>query len=175
MLAQRHLSTAVALSVLATLGCRNEPSAPARLASEVTTLLSTQPETHRQRFTATLGFGLGHVNVTPTAEDQGTFHVQGVVHVTSAPPNMTFFVQRAPDLILDNLCTGPWITFPTPNPGPPVTLTTSAGGAGAAHLELGVGGPFVSGRQFNVRFRLIDNLSNPTTILETACFTVTVK
>jgi hypothetical protein len=116
------------------------------------------------------------VNVTPTAEDQGTFHVQGVVHIRGASPNTTYLVQRAPDLnVADPACTGPWISFPIPNPGPVVTLTTSPSGAGAAHFELGVGGAFTSGTSFNVRFRVIDDLQAPTSILMSDCVTVVVK
>lgn len=132
--------------------------------------------THDILLTATVGTGWGSVNVTPTAEDQGTFHVQGQVQVVGAPPNTTYLVQRAPDLnVSDPTCTGPWISFPIPNPGPVVTLTTSPGGAGAAHFEIGVAGPFTSGTPFNVKFRLIDNLTAPTAVLETACTTVVVK
>ena len=123
-----------------------------------------------------LGTGSGAVNVTPTAEDQGTFHVQGVVHINGAAPNTTYLVQRAPDLnVGDPACTGPWISFPIPNAGPLVTLTTSPSGAGAAHFELGVGGAFTSGTSFNVRFRVIDDLQAPTSILMSDCVTVTVK
>ena len=82
-------------------------------------------ETHAIDLYAVLGTGSGGVNVTPTAEDQGTFHVQGEVHVVGAPPNTTYLVQRAPDLnVADPACTGPWISFPIPNAGPLVTLTT---------------------------------------------------
>jgi hypothetical protein len=132
--------------------------------------------THGIPLVATLGTGWGRVNVTPTAEDQGTFHVQGEVQVLGVPPNTTYLVQRAPDLdVADPNCTGPWISFPLPNPGPVVTLTSSPGGAGAAHFELAVGGAFTSGTPFNVRFRLINDLSAPTSVLETACTTVVVK
>ena len=133
-------------------------------------------QTHGIELVAVLGTGSGAVNVTPTAEDQGTFHVQGEVHVIGAAPNTTYLVQRAPDLnVADPACTGPWISFPVPNPGPLVTLTTSPSGAGAAHFELGVGGAFTSGREFNVRFRVIDDLQAPTSILTTDCVTVVVK
>lgn len=136
---------------------------------------STGP-THGIDLYAVMGTGVGGVNVTPTAEDHGTFHVQGEVHIRGASPNTTYIVQRAPDLnVADPNCTGPWISFPIPNPGPVVTLTTSPGGAGAAHFELAVGGPFVSGRAFNVRFRVIDALVNPTSVLMSDCITVTVK
>ena len=133
-------------------------------------------KTHAIDLYAVLGTGSGGVNVTPTAEDHGTFHVQGEVHVVGAPPNTTYLVQRAPDLnVADPTCTGPWISFPVPNAGPLVTLTTSPAGSGAAHFEVGVGGRFTSGTPFNVRFRLIDNLQSPTSILTSDCVTVVVK
>ena len=133
-------------------------------------------QTHAIDLVAVLGTGSGAVNVTPTAEDQGTFHVQGEVHVRGAAPNTTYLVQRAPDLnVGDPACTGPWISFPIPNAGPLVTLTTSPSGAGAAHFELGVGGAFTSGTAFNVRFRVIDDLQAPTSILQSDCVTVVVK
>ena len=62
-----------------------------------------------------------------------------------------------------------------PNAGPLVTLTTSPAGAGAAHFELGVGGAFTSGTPFNVRFRVIDDPANPTSVLMSDCVTVVVK
>jgi len=40
---------------------------------------------------------------------------------------------------------------------------------------LGVGGAFTSGTAFNVRFRLIDDLQAPTSILTSDCVTVVVK
>jgi hypothetical protein len=102
--------------------------------------------------------------------------VQGEVHIIGAAPNTTYLVQRAPDLnVGDPACTGPWISFPIPNAGPLVTLTTSPSGAGAAHFELGVGGAFTSGTPFNVRFRVIDDLQAPTSILMSDCVTVVVK
>ena len=132
--------------------------------------------THGIALAATLGTGWGMVNVTPSAEDQGTLHVQGQVQVLGVPANTTYLVQRAPDVnVADPACTGPWISFPVPNPGPLVTLTSSPGGAGSAHFEVGVGGPFTSGTPFNVKFRLIDDLNAPTSVLETACTTVVVK
>jgi hypothetical protein len=134
------------------------------------------PTTHDIQLAAVLGTGSGAVNVTPTAEDQGTFHVQGEVHIRDAAPNTTYLVQRAPDLnVIDPSCTGPWISFPIPNAGPLVTLTTSPTGAGAAHFEIGVGGKFTSGTPFNVRFRVIDDPVNPTSVLMSDCVTVVVK
>ena len=133
-------------------------------------------KTHGIALLAVLGTGSGAVNVTPTAEDQGTFHFQGEVHIRDAAPNTTYLVQRAPDLnVADPSCTGPWISFPIPNAGPLVTLTTSPSGAGAAHIEVGVGGGFTSGTPFNVRFRVIDDLVNPTSVLMSDCVTVVVK
>lgn len=160
-----------------TLACAGErASTTAPGADRGVTLSQGGNITHAIPLAATLGAGWGAVNVTPTAEDQGTFHVQGEVHVLGAPPNSTYLVQRAPDLnVADPTCTGPWVSFPVPNPGPLVTLTTSPGGAGAAHFEIGVAGPFTSGTPFNVKFRIIDDLNNPTSVLETGCTTVVVK
>lgn len=164
----------VSAGIVACAGERTSPTAPSE--ARQAELSQGGTITHGIPLAATLGTGWGVVNVTPTAEDQGTFHVQGEVLVLGAPPNTTYIVQRAPDLnVADPNCTGPWISFPVPNPGPLVTLTTSPGGAGAAHFELGVGGAFTSGTLFNVRFRLIDDLGTPSSVLETACTTVVVK
>ena len=157
--------------------CSLESSvAPRAVAPSSSALSIGGSETHGIALLPVLGTGSGAVNVTPTAEDQGTFHVQGAVHIRGAKPNTTYLVQRAPDLnVADPTCSGPWISFPVPNAGPIVTLTTSPAGAGAAHFELGVGGAFTSGTPFNVRFRVIDALQAPTSILMSDCVTVVVK
>ena len=156
--------------------CSADSTAPRIPAAASASLDRSGTRTHDIDLVAILGAGSGAVNVTPTAEDRGTFHVQGQVHVIGAAPNTTYFIQRAPDLnVADPACTGPWISFPVPNPGPLATLTTSPAGAGAAHFELGVGGAFTSGTPFNVRFRLIDDLQSPTSILMSDCVTVAVK
>ena len=155
-------------------GCTVESTTP-RVATPPL-MLDRGVDTHSIELVAVLGPGSGAVNVTPTAEDQGTFHVQGEVHVNGAAPNTTYLVQRAPDLnVADPACTGNWISFPIPNAGPLVTLTTSSSGAGAAHFELAVAGAFTSGTPFNVRFRVIDNVATPTSLLMSDCVTVVVK
>ena len=155
-------------------GCTVEPTMPDAKAPAV--MLDRAASTHSVDLVAVLGTGSGAVNVTPTAEDHGTFHVQGEVHVNGASPNTTYLVQRAPDLnVGDPACTGNWISFPIPNAGPLVTLTTSPSGAGAAHFELAVAGAFTSGTPFNVRFRVIDNVASPTSLLMSDCITVVVK
>ena len=152
------------------------PTTPRTPGSTEAVLSAGGTQTHGIALTAVLGTGSGLVNVTTTAEDEGTFHVQGQVLIVRASPGTTYLVQRAPDLnVADPSCTGPWITFPVPNAGPLVTFTTSPSGAGAAHFELGVGGAFTSGTPFNVRFRVIDDLQNPTSILMSDCVTVVVK
>lgn len=117
---------------------------------------------------AVSGQGTGRVIVSSTAEDQGTFAVQITVAVHGASPGTTFIVQRAFDLNVDGVCalTSGWLTVPD------ATLTTSPGGAGATHGELHRGAPFVSGVQFDVRFRAV---GSDGTVLESGCMTVTVK
>src|SRR4051812_30308237 len=59
--------------------------------------------------------------------------------------------------------------LPSPNEQ---TLTTANGGAGALHFEISRGAPFVDGGRFDVQWRLEGNDGS---ILQSACFTVTVK
>jgi len=146
--------------------------------------------THGQELTAVVGVGSGIVNVTPTAAADGSFSAQINVDVHGAPPNTTFFIQRAPEIGRPNSADGvcqraagdaPWgppapnfVTFPLPATGPLVTLQTSAGGAGSVHIDFGAL-TILDGTQFDVMFRLVDDLTSPTTDLRTGCFTVTVK
>jgi hypothetical protein len=146
--------------------------------------------THDEQLTAVVGAGSGIVNVTATAAVDGTFSAQINVNVHSAPPNTTFYVQRAPEVGringADGICQRaaglpPWgppapnfVTFPMPAAGPLVTLQTSEGGAGAVHIDFAAA-TISDGTQFDVMFRLVDNLTSPTNELRTGCFTVTVR
>jgi hypothetical protein len=152
--------------------------------------LNGTASTHGQQLTAVLGSGSGTVNVTPTAAVDGSFSAQITVNVHGAPPNTTFYVQRAPEIGrangADGICQraagqAPWgppaanfVTFPMPGTGPLATLQTSAGGSGATHIDFAAA-TIADGTVFDVMFRLVDNLTNPTNELRTGCFTVTVK
>lgn len=145
--------------------------------------------THGVALAAVLGTGTGTVNVTPTSAVDG-FSAQITVNVHDAPPNTTFYVQRAPEIGrangADGICQraaglAPWgppapnfVTFPMPGPGPLVTLQTSAGGSGATHIDFAAA-TIADGTAFDVMFRLVDDLTNPANDLRTGCFTVTVK
>jgi hypothetical protein len=133
---------------------------------------SADPGTHSD-LTAINGQGAGIVEVAATADDvvgPDTFDVQGTVNVHSATPATTFTVLRRVDLNPDGVCTGAtWLTLPPPNEQ---TLTTSSGGAGALHFEISRGAPFVDGVSFDVQWRLAGSDGS---ILESDCFTVTVK
>lgn len=127
-------------------------------------------ETHGLELTAVEGEGTGLVNVTTTAADQGTFHVQIAVSVHGANPGTTFAIKRAVDFTVDGNCaSSSFLQFPLPNPGPLATLTTSPRGAGAAHIDFGR--PIPSGSSFDVWFQVV----TPGTDLRTECFTVDVK
>jgi hypothetical protein len=123
--------------------------------------------------TAIAGQGAGIVEVAPTAHDvvaADTFDVQGTVNVHDAAPNTTFTVLRRVDFNPDAVCTGStWMTLPPPNEQ---TLMTSNGGAGALHFEISRGAPLVDGVSFDVQWRLAGSDGS---ILESDCFTVTVK
>ena len=142
--------------------------------------------TNGQPLDAALGTGSGIVNVTPTAAVDGSFSAQITVNVHDTAPNTTFYVQRAPEIGRANSSDGicqralgqtPWGP-PTPNfvtfPLPDAALQTSPGGAGSTHIDFDV--PTIAdGTQFDVMFRLVDSLTNPTNELRTGCFTVSVK
>jgi hypothetical protein len=146
--------------------------------------------THGERLSAVIGVGSGTVNVTSTAAVDGSFSAQINVNVHDAPPNTTFYVQRAPEIGRANGADGicqraaglpPWgapapnfVTFPLPAAGPLVTLQTSEGGSGAVHIDF-VAPTISDGTQFDVMFRLVDSLTSPTNELRTGCFTVTVQ
>ncbi len=165
--------------------------APLRLeGSAASAAVRSAGKTHGQKLTAVLGSGSGIVNVTPTAAAHGSFSAQINVNVHGAPPNTTFFVQRAPEIgrpnSADGLCQraagdAPWgppapnfVTFPLPAIGPLVTLQTSAEGSGSVHIDFDAA-TILDGTQFDVMFRLVDNLTSPTNDLRTGCFTVTAK
>jgi hypothetical protein len=182
---------------IALAGCSNQalPGAPTSVTSvqsipAASRTLATTSATHGQPLIAVAGSGTGIVNVTPTAAVDGSFSAQITVTVHGAPPNATFYVQRAPEVGrpngADGVCqraTGqaPWgppapnfVTFPLPAAGPLVVLQTSEGGAGAVHIDFAA--PAIAdGTAFDVMFRLVDNLAAPTNELRTGCFTVTVR
>jgi len=124
-----------------------------------------EPTGAQAALTAVSGTGSGQVLIAPSAKDHGTFAVEVTVNVHDASPRTEYTVYRAVDLIPDGDCTeasGPLFTG---------TLVTSAGGAGAVHVELHRGDPFVSGTRFDVVFWLVDSGSE----LRSDCVTVTVK
>jgi hypothetical protein len=133
---------------------------------------SADPGT-QSKLTAIAGQGTGIVKVAPTAHDlvgPDTFDVQGTVTIHDAVSNTTFTVLRRVDLNPDGVCTGTtWLMLPPPNQQ---TLTTSNGGAGALHFHFSRGAPFIDGVRFDVQWRLEGNDGS---ILQSDCFTVTVK
>jgi hypothetical protein len=187
-------------SALVLLACNqpSTPTGPSSLGSRGDGLQSSPSSaasrsasaTHGQELVALTGSGSGVVNVTPTAAVDGSFSAQIQVAVHGARSNATFYVQRSPEVGRPNSADGicqraagetPWgppapnfLTFPLPAAGPLVVLQTSAGGSGSAHIDFGAL-TIVDGTAFDVMFRLVDDLTNPTNELRTGCFTVTVR
>jgi len=95
--------------------------------------------------------------------------VQGTVNVHDLAPNSDYKVLRWVDRNPDGVCTG---ATALSLPGDP-TLTTSDGGAAALHFEISRGAPFTDGVSFDVIWRVVDLAGN--TVLQSDCFTVTVK
>ena len=192
------MAVGASLVVVACSSQLSTPTEPAPVVSPTTgvygsgssAVIQSASATNAQLLTAVLGIGSGIVNVTPTAAVDGSFSAQINVSVHGAPPDTTFYVQRAAEIGRPNNADGicqraageaPWgppapnfVTFPLPAAGPLVTLQTSNGGAGSVHIDFGA--PTIQdGTAFDVMFRLVDDLTSPTNELRTGCFTVTVK
>ncbi len=138
------------------------------------------------------GKGAGGLSVTPKTASEGGFAADIVVHVVNGRPSTTYTVQRAPEigraLGADGSCQralglAPWsssdpaaaafLTFVPTAGSTPVTLTTSASGEGTVTFDFRA--PTIPvGTRFDVEFRLLDDLSAPTSVLVSPCFTVTV-
>ncbi|MDB4892123.1 MAG: hypothetical protein JWL61_3978 [Gemmatimonadetes bacterium] len=136
--------------------------------------------------------GGGGVSVTAKAIPDGYFDADIAVHVVNARPSTTYIVQRAPEigraLGNDGICQralglAPWssadvaapafVSFPQTGATAPVMFTTSATGEGTVNFEFKV--PTIpSGTRFDVMFRLLNDMTSPTSIFQSACFTVTV-
>jgi len=112
--------------------------------------------------------GTGHVDVSPTADDQHdtVFIAQVTVNVQGARPNTTFTVTRFVDQPPDGVCTetGGGLTLGT--------LTTSQGGAGASHFVRNSPSSAHRGDQFDLDFHVV---GDDGTVLLSGCMTVTVK
>lgn len=131
-----------------------------------------QPGTHSNLTPVAGADGGGMIEVSPTAHDvvgPDTFDVQGTINVRGLAPDTGYKLLRWVDRNPDGTCTG---SSALSLPGSP-TLTTSAGGSGALHFEISRGAPFVDGVSFDVIWRVVDLAG--TTVLESDCFTVTVK
>ena len=136
--------------------------------------------------------GAGGVSVTTKAIPEGYFAADIAVHVVNARPSTTYFIQRSPEigrtLGNDGICQralglAPWsssdpaapafVSFMQPGATTPVSFTTSATGEGTARFEFKV--PTVpSGTRFDVMFRLMNDVTAPTSVFQSTCFTVTV-
>ena len=187
-----NVAVCVVISMISIVVACSHGPAPLAPSGPTSTPSGQALRTHGESLAAIRGSGTGIVNVTPTAAVDGSFTAQINVSVHDAPANTIFYIQRAPEigraLGSDGVCQRaagefPWdqppaaprfVTFPLPAAGPLVTLITSAGGAGATHIDFAAA-TILDGTEFDVMFRLVDDLTSPANELRTACFTVDVK
>lgn len=137
--------------------------------------------------------GNGGISVTSTADPAGYF-VATIRVSLRAKANKTYLLQRAAEVGRENgadgLCQradglapwspgdppfgGTWVTFPLPVATELKKVATDAKGEGA--LEFEYRSPTIpSGTRFDVRMRLVDDESAPTSELRSGCMTVVVK
>lgn len=114
--------------------------------------------------TAISGSGSGTVEGATTGAGQGTFVVQGTVNVHSTSANTLFTIQRYSDPNADGNCdtSGGALVLGT--------FATSEGGAGAGHFTRTA--PIPGGVTFDILFEVV---GADGTVLQSPCFTVTVK
>jgi len=148
--------------------------------------------THRATFVNADGKAAGGVSVSPKTAAEGGFAADIVVRLLNGRPSTTYTVQRAPEigraLSADGSCQralglAPWssadpaaaafLTFVPTGGSTPVTVTTSSTSEGTLTFDFRA--PTIPvGTRFDVMFRLLDDLSAPTSVVLSACFTVTV-
>ncbi len=148
--------------------------------------------THRATFVNADGKAAGGVSVSPKTAAEGGFAADIVVRLLNGRPSTTYTVQRAPEigraLSADGSCQralglAPWssadpaaaafLTFVPTGGSTPVTVTTSSTSEGTLTFDFRA--PTIPvGTRFDVMFRLLDDLSAPTSVVPSACFTVTV-
>ena len=171
-------------ALLALAACKdNSPTAPQSF---------DPPGTFQSALFQAGGAGVGGVSVTPQAIPEAYFTAAIKVRLHGARPNTVYTVQRAPEigraLGSDGSCQramglSPWssgdpaapsfVTFTQPGGTTPFTLMSNA--SGDATLDFTFSAPAVStGTQFDVMFRVLDDLVAPTSVFLSGCFTVTV-
>lgn len=137
--------------------------------------------------------GNGGISVTSTA-DPASYFVATIRVSLRSKPNTTYLLQRAAEVGRENGADGQcqradrlspwspgdppfgetWVTFPLPVATDLKRVTTNAKGEGS--LEFEYRSPTItSGASFDVRMRLVDDESSPTSELRSGCMTVVVK
>ena len=172
------------LAGLAVSACSDSTTAPAHF---------DPPGTYQSALTMLGGTGQGGVSVTPIAVPEAYFTASIKVRLHGAKPNTQYTVQRSPEvnrpLGHDGSCQralgiSPWapgdttasafVTFTQPGTTTAVTLLSSA--SGDASVDFNFSAPSVAaGTQFDVMFRVLDDLIAPSNLFLSGCFTVTVK
>jgi hypothetical protein len=93
------------------------------------------------------------------------------VWVRGLAPNHSYYLQRATDSTVDNVCTGTnWLTL---GQGPvPEQITTDKRGTGRADMFRSLPAALL-GAQFDIQFRVIDAVTSAV-VLQSACYQFTV-
>lgn len=145
------------------------------------------PGTYQSSLTPVAGTGVGGTSVTPVA-NAGAYFAGTMRFRVRGKPNTTYKVMRAADVGRagndDGVCqraegAAPWtdgpayVQFPFPSAGPPVVIQTDSRGEGS--LDYNYESPGIPrGARFDVRMRLVDDESAPTSDLRSRCMTIEV-
>jgi hypothetical protein len=156
----------------------------------------------RQLLHAVWGGGLGTATLVPFGDGTAEFSVHIRVVLEGAKPNTVYVIQRAAELGRDavkdhdgrcqrSFALPPWSASDAPAPSfatfvavdasgaatpeGPILLRTNRRGHGVASFDFHtVPGVLTSGSEFDVVFRVLDDLANPASLLVGECVTVEV-
>jgi hypothetical protein len=91
------------------------------------------------------------------------------VWVRDLQPNRTYYVQRAVDMTVDDICTGSNWTMPTLG-----TITTDDKGTGRATLVRPLPASLL-GTEFDIHFRIAETETATSGVLQSGCYQFTVS
>jgi hypothetical protein len=114
--------------------------------------------------------GFGHVTFRQPNESDATQTILLDVWVRDLAPNHLYYVQRAVDTSVNDVCTGTNWTMPTLG-----TITTDERGTGRAALSRDLPTAVQPGTTFDIHFRIAETPTAASGVLESACYQFTVS
>jgi hypothetical protein len=114
--------------------------------------------------------GFGHVEFRQPNESDGIQTILLDVWVRDLAHNHVYYVQRATDTNVNDVCTGTNWTMPTLG-----TITTDDRGTGRATFSRDLPATVQPGAMFDIHFRVAETMTAASGVLESSCYQYTVS